>query len=185
MAKRKNMNADMGLVLGIVLTVLIIYVVVNPGAARFPSGDLSLPSFPKVMPTQPSVKIISPVEGEELTGSHDVTVKFEVKNWNVGNGNHVHIQIDGGCGDYEKSNLDCHLGQLNYLDIPQELRGPQIIYRSTDPVVLKLVPNGVHTVKVFLVDANHIPIGTNGEMDDVTFTVNVKSTVVSIYGGYA
>ena len=174
--RSKNMKADFGLVLGIILAALVLYVLINPGAVQFPSGNLGLPSLSK-----PSVNILSPIEGEELTKSQDVTVKFEVKNWNVGNGNHIHAQIDGGCGDYTRSGLECS-GQLNYFNMPQELIGPQIEYRSTDPIVLKIVPNGKHTVKVFLVDSNHIPVGTNGEMDEVTFTVNVKSALRTVVG---
>ncbi len=78
---RPNMKADFKIVLGVILGLLVIYILINPGAAKFPVF-------------KPSVKIISPIDGAILT-SNDVKVEFEVNNWETGPGKHIHFYVDG------------------------------------------------------------------------------------------
>lgn len=140
------MKSDFGLVLGILLAALVIYVIVNPGAAKLPMFD-------------PSIKITSPIEGAVIT-SNEVTIKFEVDNWEIGDGSHLHLRIDDGCG---ASSLTC----INIDQLGTSLDGDQIAHRSRDPITLTSVVNGKHTIKIFLVKSDHKSIGA---MDELTIT---------------
>lgn len=79
----KNLKADFKIVLFILLGFLLIYVVVNRGAAKFPVF-------------QPVIKITSPMDGAIITSNEDnVKVEFKVDNWDVGQNKHVHFYVDG------------------------------------------------------------------------------------------
>ena len=79
---KPNMKADMKIVLGVILGLLVVYILVNPGAAKFPIF-------------KPTVKIISPMDGVILK-TNEVKIEFEVDNWEVGEGKHVHLKVDDG-----------------------------------------------------------------------------------------
>lgn len=122
------MKADFKIVLGVILGLLVIYILINPGAAKFPVF-------------KPSVKIISPIDGAILK-SNDVKVEFEVNNWNVGQGKHVHLYVDDKLS---------------------------VMHRSKDSIAVNL-PYGEHKLKLSLVEADHTEIGTFDEIS-VTIAV--------------
>lgn len=78
---KPNLKADFKIVLGVILGLLVIYIIINPGAAKFPVF-------------KPSVKIISPIDGAILA-SNEVKVEFEVDNWDIGPSKHMHFYVDG------------------------------------------------------------------------------------------
>lgn len=119
---KPNMKADFKLVLGVILGLLVIYVLINPGAAKFPVF-------------KPTVKITSPIDGIILKIS-EVKIEFEVDNWEVGSGKHVHVYIDDKL---------------------------YVMHRSRDSVQIKL-SEGEHKIRLALVDAQHIETGISDEI---------------------
>lgn len=124
------MKADFKLVLGVILGLLVVYILVNPGAAK-------LPVF------KPTVKITSPMDGEILK-TNDIKIDFEVDNWEVGPGKHIHLQVDNKTPAY---------------------------IRTRDPITLTL-SEGEHTIKLSLVDAQHIETGISSEIK-----ITIKTSV--------
>ena len=119
---KPNMKADMKIVLGVILGLLVVYILVNPGAAKFPIF-------------KPTVKIISPMDGVILK-TNEVKIEFDVDNWEVGEGKHVHFIVDD--------------------------KSPTFI-RTRDPITITLT-EGEHKLKLELVDAQHIGTGVSTEI---------------------
>ena len=119
---KQNMKSNFKLVLGVILGLLVVYVLINPGASK-------LPIF------KPIVKITSPIDGIILK-TNEVKIEFEVDNWEIGQGKHANLIVDG--------------------------KSPEFI-RTRDPITLTL-SEGEHTIKIVLVDAQHIETGISDEI---------------------
>ena len=119
---KPNMKADMKIVLWVILALLVIYILINPGATKFPVF-------------KPTVKITSPMDGAILK-TNEVKIEFEVDNWEVGEGKHAHLIVD--------SKLST-------------------MVRTRYPITLTL-SEGEHTIKIVLVDAQHIETGISDEI---------------------
>lgn len=124
---KQNLKTDFKLVLVILLGFLVAYILINPGATKFPVF-------------KPSVKIISPIDGVILT-SGDIKIDFEVDNWDIGPGKHLHFYIDDKLA---------------------------AMHRSRDLITLTNLPNGEHKIKISLVNANHSEIGV---FHEITITI--------------
>ena len=125
------------------------------------------------------IKINTPMEGAILK-TNEVKIDFEVDNWEIGEGNHLHLQLDRGCATASASGLAC----INIDQPGTSMDGDQIAHRSRDPITLIDVPNGKYDIQIFLVEADHISIGA---VDKITITVDgtlsTSSTTTSSSGG--
>ena len=106
----------------------------------------------------PSIEITSPSEGATVY-TPDVTVEFDVQNFNVGTSGNEGVD-----------------GHIHY----QYVGGDAGMHYSGDPIELTDLTDGEYTLSLWLVDNSHQPLDPNVS-DTVNFIVEVLSGVVSIY----